>query len=252
MKGVNLRALARSFFIETLWNYEKMQSAGFVFCLYPALSRLYPDQGERSKAVARHQSHVNTHPVMGPLLAGISARLEADLEPNVILPNRWRVMCVLAAIGDRVFWGHLKPLAAVFGTFVALWFAGSFAGCLILLGIYNIPQFMVRALGFRTGWKRGLDSLGFLRPPRIDEVLKGVSGLTALVLGMIAGLLLVLASKSSGSLPELSWHATSGLGLLIWAGLGFFLLRLKASLTVVIYCAIVTVFVSGVAVFSGT
>lgn len=36
MRGVNRRAFGRSFFLETLWDYEKKQHLGFSFCIYPA------------------------------------------------------------------------------------------------------------------------------------------------------------------------------------------------------------------------
>ncbi len=39
MKGANCRVFGRSFFLETLWNYEKMQNLGLSFCVYPAGSR---------------------------------------------------------------------------------------------------------------------------------------------------------------------------------------------------------------------
>lgn len=252
MKGVNFRVFVRSFFMETLWNYEKMQSAGFVFCLYPVLSRLYPDPRERTEAIVRHQSHVNTHPAMGPLLAGISARFESALDPAVVLPNRWRVMCVLAAIGDRVFWGNLKPLAAACGTLLGLCFFGSYVGCLVLLGVYNVPQILVRALGFREGWNQGLESLAVLRPPRLDEVLRVASGLTSMVLGMTAGLCAVLVMRMPGLGPDTLWGPLFGLGMAVLAGLGFLLLRRKVSLTAVVYCAILLVFIAVVTLFSGT
>ncbi len=242
----------RSFFVETLWNYEKMQSAGFVFCLYPVLSRLYPDPHERTEAIARHQSHVNTHPAMGPLLAGISGRLESELEPSLVLPNRWRVMCVLAGIGDRIFWGNLKPLAAACGTLAALCFFGSYAGCIVLLGVYNIPQVFVRALGFREGWNLGLESLWFLRPPRLEDILRVASGLTSLVLGMTTGLCAILVMRTPGLGPETPLGPLLGLGITGLTGLAFLLLRRKVSLTVVVYCAILLVFVAVVALFSGT
>lgn len=237
--------------METLWNYEKMQSAGFVFCLYPVLSRLYPDRDERIKAIARHQSHVNTHPAMGPLLAGISGRLESELDSGLVLPNRWRVMCVLAAMGDRFFWGNLKPLAAAWGTLVGLCFLGSVFGCLVLLAIYNIPQILVRALGFREGWDVGVESLVFLRPPRLDEILKVVSSLTSLSLGMIAGLCVVLAVRSPQFVPETARGFPLGLGMAGVGVLGFLLLRRKVSLTIVVYCAILSVFVAVVTRFLG-
>jgi PTS system mannose-specific IID component len=101
MKGVNRRAFVRSFFLETLWNYEKMQNMGFSFCIYPALERLYSDQNDRNGAVSRHLEAVNTHPSMAPLLAGLTARLEHDLEPATVIPIASE--SCRCTYGDRIF-----------------------------------------------------------------------------------------------------------------------------------------------------
>ena len=158
MKGVNRRACVRSFFLETLWNYEKMQNLGFSFCIYPALERLYPDQNDRKGAVSRHLEAVNTHPSMAPLLAGLTARLEHDLEPATVIPYRKRVMSALAADGDRIFWTHVKPLAAVWASLVSFCLFGSALGSALLLVVYNVPHLVMRAGGFRWGWKDGSTS----------------------------------------------------------------------------------------------
>ncbi len=44
MKGVNIQVFLRGFFLESLWNYEKMQNIGFVICIFPALRRLFRDE----------------------------------------------------------------------------------------------------------------------------------------------------------------------------------------------------------------
>jgi PTS system mannose-specific IID component len=243
MKGVNRRAFVRSFFLETLWNYEKMQNLGFSFCIYPALERLYPDQNDRKGAVSRHLEAVNTHPSMAPLLAGLTARLEHDLEPATVIPYRKRVMSALAAHGDRIFWTHVKPLAAVWASLVSFCLFGSALGSALLLVVYNVPHLVMRAGGFRWGWKNGLQVLQAFKSPRTEAAMLVMRGATALGLGLLAGAVVLASSRSyEGTMA----HPTLAACLPGVGAIALILLRRRVSLTVVIYLtalAAVTLFV---------
>jgi PTS system mannose-specific IID component len=243
MKGVNRRVFVRSFFLETLWNYEKMQNLGFSFCIYPALERLYPDQNDRKRAVSRHLEAVNTHPSMVPLLAGLTARFEHDLEPATVIPYRKRVMSALAAHGDRIFWTHVKPLAAVWASLVSFCLFGSALGSALLLVVYNVPHLVMRAGGFRWGWKNGLQVLQAFKSPRTEAAMLVMRGATALGLGLLAGAVVLASSRSyEGTMAQPTLAAClPGVG-----GIALILLRRRVSLTVVIYLtalAAVTLFV---------
>ncbi len=235
MKGLNRRVLPRSFFLETLWNYEKMQSVGFLFCLYPALKRLYPEREEFGHAVSRQLNTVNTNPAMGPLLVGITARLEHDLEPSEVIVYRKRAMAALATLGDHVFWSHMKPLAAVCGMVLSLIFLGTMIGSAAALVVYNVPNLLARYLGFSKGWNEGLDFFRDLKSVRIDSLLSRIREMIAAGLGIAAGLLIVHATKSPELMtPHVSASAL-GISLVFIAGIGAVLLRKNLSMTVVIY-----------------
>ncbi len=235
MKGLNRQVLTRSFFLETLWNYENMQSVGFLFCLYPVLKRLYPEREDFRSAVSRQLKTVNTHPAMGPLLAGITARLERDLEPPEVMVYRKRAMTALAALGDHVFWSHLKPLAAVCGVVLSLVFLGSMIGSAAALAVYNVPNFLVRFLGFSKGWADGLDFFRSLKSVRMDAVLPRLRETTAAGLGVSAGILVVYAMKSPDPAGPHASEPAVGISLLILAGIGAVLLKRNLSMITVAY-----------------
>jgi mannose/fructose/N-acetylgalactosamine-specific phosphotransferase system component IID len=240
MRGVNRRVFERSFLLEVLWNYEKKQNIGFVFCFLPALERLYPDEEERREAIRRHLEPVNTHPSMGPLLAGLTARLEHDLEPSTIIPYRKRVMATLAAYGDRFFWSHLKPLAAVCGTLFGFLFFGSVVGIVILLATYNLPQFFLRGRGFLMGWKEGLQVLQILKSPGIAAIVASARDVIAVALGLLTGLILYLGMKVP--VPEVSVNLVAGGGLFVAALAAVALFRLRMPPAAVIYLIALGVF----------
>ena len=243
LRGLSGRVLWRSFFLETLWNYEKMQNVGFVFCIYPALKRLYPNGKELIPAVSRHLERVNTNPVMGPLLAGITARLEKDAASPEVIVYRKRAMAALAGYGDHVFWSCLKPLAAVCGVVLTLTFLGAMGGGAAVLVIYNVPNFVVRSRGLMTGWTEGLQAFQLLRSSRLSRVVSSLRSAIAFALGLAMGILIIGAMKS----PELVTGKTSevviGVSLVILTLVGVVLLRKYVSLMPIIYvlglCAVV-------------
>lgn len=240
MKGVNGRVFRRSFLLETLWNYEKMQNVGFVYCFFPALEKLYTDRQDRRAAVSRHLERVNTHPSMGPLLAGLTARLEHDLEASTVIPYRKRVMATLAAYGDRIFWSHVKPLASVFGSIFGFIFWGSFIGSLVLLVTYNLPHLFLRGRGFRIGWNEGLQVLQMLKSHGVTSLVTLSRDVLSMGLGLLAGVVIYLAIKASGSL--FSSRSFTGVCLVTAALAGFVMLRTRFSPSVVIYLIAAAVF----------
>ncbi|MDQ7781604.1 MAG: PTS system mannose/fructose/sorbose family transporter subunit IID [Desulfomonilaceae bacterium] len=240
------RVVPRSFFLETLWNYERMQSVGFVFCLYPALKRLYPEREDLRSAVSRQLNTVNTNPAMGPLLAGITARLEHERASSEVLVYRKRAMAALAALGDHVFWGRLKPLAAVCGVVFSLIFLGSMIGSAAALIVYNVPNILARSLGFSKGWTEGLDVFHRLDLARMNVLLLWLRKTIAAGLGIAAGMLVVHATQSPELLGPHASKPVIGFSLLLLTGIGTVLLRRNLPMTVVMYVvglAAVVVFV---------
>lgn len=126
----------RSFFLQAGWNYERFQNLGFAFVLQPALERIYPDREKLKAALLRHLQLFNTQPYMASFVAGNIAKMEetaaASTDPEAALRNMPGVKQALAtsfaSIGDRVFWGRLKPITAELCLLV--WAAGGFSGWL--------------------------------------------------------------------------------------------------------------------------
>jgi mannose/fructose/N-acetylgalactosamine-specific phosphotransferase system component IID len=130
------RMFVRSFFIQAGWNYERFQNLGFAYCLQPALDIFYPDSGKRKAALLRHLDLVNTQPYMASFVLGnvaaIEERAAASADPAAALKSMPGVKQALAtsfaSIGDRIFWGRLKPMTVQLC--VLVWTAGGFTGWL--------------------------------------------------------------------------------------------------------------------------
>jgi len=130
------KMFVRSFFLQAGWNYERFQNLGFAFSLMPALKRIYPDPVKLKAAVLRHLDIFNTQPYMASFVLGNIARMEeraaASADPEAALKSMPGVKQALASsfasIGDRVFWGRLKPMTVQLCLLV--WTAGGFYGWL--------------------------------------------------------------------------------------------------------------------------
>ncbi|HNW43939.1 MAG TPA: PTS system mannose/fructose/sorbose family transporter subunit IID [Elusimicrobiales bacterium] len=209
----------RSFFIQAGWNYERFQNIGFVFALLPALRKIYPDPEQLKAAVLRHLSIFNTQPYMANFVLGNVARMEADAAAlpgdspqRRNLPGvKQALASSFASIGDRIFWGRLKPMTTQ--VCLLVWALGGFSGWLFtgmsgaapvwlllagpLAGIlaYSAVAVTLRWRGLGKGYacggtaNCGLDSMNWQR------LIRGLSAagfalsiaLAVLSFGMLAG-----------------------------------------------------------------
>ena len=209
-----LRAVfLRSFFIQAAWNYERYQNLGFCFALEPVLRRLYPDQAACRDALSRHLQIVNTQPYMASFVLGNVARIETNAVAAgsggaclKSLPGvKQALASSFAAIGDRIFWGRLKPMTAL--VCLLVWAAGGFYGwlypgmaqpasvALLLAGplagiaLYSAASVCVRWKGLAAGYGCGgstncaLDSFNW---PRLIKALSAAGFLMSLALAFIA------------------------------------------------------------------
>lgn len=124
----------RSFFIQAGWNYERFQNLGFAFSLQPALEKIYPDREKLKAALLRHLQIFNTQPYMASFVLGNIARMEeraaaAGAAGQKSLPGvKQALASSFASIGDRIFWGRLKPMTTQ--VCLLVWAACGFYGWL--------------------------------------------------------------------------------------------------------------------------
>jgi hypothetical protein len=212
----------RSFFIQAGWSYERFQNLGFAFSLMPALRKLYAPGPSLNAAVLRHLAQFNTQPYMAGFILGNIIRMEealarspgeAGLEKKM-LEVKAALASGFAAIGDRVFWGRLKPLTTQLC--IAVWFLAGFYGWLFTgdlypaaghafrpstaalfggplagMAVYSAFAVYLRWTGLKRGYAcGGLSSCGFdaLNWPGLIKALS--------VTGFVFSLLIVLAAFS--------------------------------------------------------
>lgn len=130
--STRLRLFLRSFFLQAAWNYMRYQNIGFAFVMLPVLRRIYKkDTDELPSVLVRYLENFNTHPVMASFCFGALAKQEEILAQEKSLPRytekiaAWKeikrsLSITTASIGDRFFWGALKPFTLLIAILVWL------------------------------------------------------------------------------------------------------------------------------------
>ncbi len=157
-RSVIFRMFLRSFFLQASWNFERMQNLGVLYMLAPAL-RFFYRESELQEAFHRHLVYFNTHPFMAGPVLGSALALEEERARGLdtaIGSGEFKemVMAPFAAMGDALFWGGLRPLAAVLALFLA--FKGSLWGPVVFLLLFNLPHLWFRLAGLFRGYYSGL------------------------------------------------------------------------------------------------
>jgi PTS system mannose-specific IID component len=190
---VVLRGCGRSFLHQASWNFERMQNLGLLYQLLPGLRNLYGG-APPAAVLQRYTGYFNTHPYLAPWVAGTVLRLEerqaAGEVPAVdAMAFRQMVMAPYAAIGDALFWGGLRPLAAVVGLFLAV--QGVTWAPLALLVLYNVPHLVCRCAGWLFGYVQELRSAETLQRLRLPDAAIWLKEGTVILLGVLCGIMAV-------------------------------------------------------------
>ncbi|MCB0273315.1 MAG: PTS system mannose/fructose/sorbose family transporter subunit IID [Calditrichaeota bacterium] len=160
-----LAVFFRSLFIQATWNYKSMLSIGFQNSMLPALRRLYPDLAKQVTCAARHLDFFNAHPYLASYALGVAVRLEEDHvrgdtgAAEKLVRLKGLLISILGALGDRLFWGIIKPASMMLGVLLAAalpTLPAQLGGLAFTFLVYNFPHFRVRFRGLRLGYREGL------------------------------------------------------------------------------------------------
>jgi mannose PTS system EIID component len=210
---------ARSFLHQASWNFERMQNLGLLYQLLPGLRRLYG--GNPPAAVLqRYTGYFNTHPYLANWVAGTVLRLEERRLAGEAVPVdaeafRKMVMAPYAAIGDALFWGALRPLAAVIGLVLAV--HGFLWAPLALLALFNLPHLLCRGSGWLLGYVQELRSAETLQRLRLPDVAIWLKEGTIILLGVLCAFLGVRGCEHQAIAPL--WGLALLPVILLFAGL---------------------------------
>jgi PTS system mannose-specific IID component len=150
----------RSFFLQAVWSFERMQNIGFLFSMMPKLKSLYGKDIDKLKAgCRRYIGYFNTHPYMAPYILGYAAKEEEKIfeddtsSLDGLERQKLQMAGPLAAIGDKMFWSMWRPLIGLIG--ILLFFIGIkpyYLVPVIFILLYNIPILLHKYGTLRNGY----------------------------------------------------------------------------------------------------
>lgn len=174
----------RSLNLQASFNYERMQAAGWLYCILPGLEKIHADDKEDLETSMEHNlEFFNTHPFLVTFVMGIVLSLEqqkADI--NTIRAVRVAAMGPLGGIGDAIFWFTLVPITAGITSNMAI--NGSLAGPILFLLIFNIVQFGVRFWLMNWSYKLGSKAIELLTA-NAKEFTRAASMLGVFIVGAL-------------------------------------------------------------------
>ena len=191
----------------------RQHAAGFIYCLLPAFNRYYKNDPEgRRQAMVRHTMFYNITQNLGTFAMGLVAAMEKENseDPNFdahsIVAIKTALMGPMSGIGDSIFWGVLRVIAAGIGINLSL--QGSILGPILFLLVYNVPSIICRYYMTYAGYTVGSNFISEINRSGLMSVLtKGASILGLIMIGgMTASTVTftsVLSFPVSGSDPIL-------------------------------------------------
>ncbi len=186
-----LRIYFRSFLLQASWNFENLQNLGFLYLVLPGLRSIYGD--ELSIDVQQRQvTYFNTHPYFAPLIAGTTLRMEERLHAGddvAIDPDAYKkmVMAPFAAMGDALFWGGVRPLAALIGLLIAS--QGSLWAPVVFLVLFNLPHLFFRAAGLALGYFQELRAIETIQTCRFPDLAIRLKESSTILIGVLCAYL---------------------------------------------------------------
>lgn len=144
------------------WNYERMQSLGFLYSIKPVLKKLYGDKPkeERSKAMKRHLEFFNTMPTFASPILGVTAALEekeGNKADRTISGIKVGLMGPLAGLGDSIVFFTWLPICMSIGASFAK--EGNPFGLVIALLMFNALNMGIKFYGINYGYREGIKFL---------------------------------------------------------------------------------------------
>lgn len=183
----------RSFLLQGSWNFERMQSLGFAYAMLPFLRSVIKDEGRRRESMARHTSYFNTQPYLALFALGAAARLEEEIaagraKPEEVERLKTALMGPLGALGDSLFWGGVKPAAAVIA--VVLFLSGIPWAPVVFLVIYNIPHLFARWAALRDGYEHGVKVVHVMAQYQLQRKVHHLKAISLATAGMVPAMAL--------------------------------------------------------------
>jgi PTS system mannose-specific IID component len=181
------RVFARLLFVQASLHRRGMQSIGLLHALEAVAPKVSDEPGD---LLSRHTEYFNTNPHAAPLVVGGILRIEEEGSksgPASVSRFKHTSASALAAVGDVLFVGALKPLALTLAVVSAIY--SFFAGLALAFVLYNAAVLVARYRGLAFGYARGWGVVEAFTGPRVQRVVGAARSLAAFAGGVLVGVI---------------------------------------------------------------
>ena len=103
----------RSCQLQACFNYERMQSVGWLWSMLPGLQKIHTNKEDLAASMTHNLDFLNTHPFAVTFVMGMVLSMEQQkMDIQTIRSVRISVAAPLGGIGDALFWMTLIPIVA--------------------------------------------------------------------------------------------------------------------------------------------
>lgn len=194
------KAFWRSFTLYAAVSPAKQGASGFCYSMMPFINHFYKgDEGRKKEALGRSMSYFNTTITCSTFIMGLVASMEkknseqADFDASSINAVKSSLMGPLAGIGDSIFWGVLRVIAA--GIAVGLGASGNVLAPIVFLLLFNVPSILIKYYGTFLGYKLGSEYIQKVYASGLMNILTKAAGIIGLV--MVGGMTASMVSFQS-------------------------------------------------------
>lgn len=189
------KAFWRSFTLYAAVSPAKQGASGFCYSMMPFINHFYKgDEDRKKEALSRSMSYFNTTITCSTFIMGLVASMEKknseqqDFDASSINAVKSSLMGPLAGIGDSIFWGVLRVIAA--GIAVGLGASSNVLAPIVFLLLFNIPSLLIKYYGTFLGYKLGSEYIQKVYASGLMNILTKAAGIIGLIMvgGMTASM----------------------------------------------------------------
>lgn len=188
------KAFWRSFTLYAAVSPAKQGASGFCYSMMPFINHFYKNDEQKKEALVRSMSYFNTTITCSTFIMGLVASMEKknseqpDFDAGSINAVKSSLMGPLAGIGDSIFWGVLRVIAA--GIAVGMGASGNVLAPVVFLLMFNVPSILIKYYGTFLGYKLGSEYIQKVYASGLMNILTKAAGTVGLIMvgGMTASM----------------------------------------------------------------
>ncbi|UZW13543.1 PTS system mannose/fructose/sorbose family transporter subunit IID [Clostridium pasteurianum] len=180
----------RSFTLYSSVSPAKQGGSGFCYSMMPFINKLYNNPEDKKEALSRHMSYFSATIPMSTFIMGLTASMEKensmreDFDTTSINAVKSSLMGPLSGIGDSIFWGVIRVIAA--GVAVSMGQSGNVLAPIIFLLLFNIPAVVIKYYGTFLGYSLGAKYIEKLYASGLINILTKAASIVGLI--MVGGM----------------------------------------------------------------